>query len=374
MATIKYDITGQRFGKLVAREYLGKSYWLFDCDCGGTHKTTSSNVRHGQVKSCGCEYRRTVGQDITGKKFNRLTAIKRIDSRRWLFHCDCGEEKVMDCANIIYGITKSCGCANYENLVGQRFGRLVVVRLDKSSLGTKSGIKWHCKCDCGGEITTFAHSLKTGSTKSCGCLNREKLQDITGVRFGRLVAIKYVGRKNREAKWLCKCDCGNEVVRGLGTLKSDRVHSCGCYLKEGNMYRKHSGCYTLTYGSWSSLKARCLNPNSEAYSYYGGRGIKLCDRWQGEHGFENFLADMGERPGKGYSLDRIDVNGNYEPSNCRWATAKEQANNKRNNVIIEHNGETHTFPEWCEIFGVENVSRARKRYGRGLPFETVFAN
>lgn len=137
------------------------------------------------------------------------------------------------------------------------------------------------------------------------------------------------------------------------------------------MYRKHSGCFTITYNSWASIKNRCNNPNDTHFSDYGGRGIKVCDRWLGEHGFENFLADMGERLSKDYSIDSIDVNGDYCPENCRWATSKEQANNKRNNLIIEHEGEIRTLPEWCDYFGVD-ITRARKRYYRGLPFEKIF--
>lgn len=370
------DITGQRFGRLVAREDIGKSYWLFDCDCGKVHKALKANVVSGKTKSCGCvgEERQIVNKDITGQKFNRLTAIKRIDTRRWLFRCECGVEKILDCANVVTGSTKSCGCANYDNLAGQRFGRLVAISIDKSSLGDGKGARWLCRCDCGTEKLILARCLKHGITRSCGCLNKDKLHDITGTRFGRLVAIKFVGRENNSSKWLCRCDCGNEVVRGYESLKSNHEHSCGCYFKEGNMYRKHSGCGTLTYSSWSGLRARCLNPKSHAYAEYGGRGIKLCERWQGEHGYENFLADMGERPSKEHTLDRIDVNGNYEPSNCRWATKVEQSNNTRKNIRIEYHGETRTISDWCRALGIENISRARKRYYRGLPLEKVFSN
>lgn len=199
-----------------------------------------------------------------------------------------------------------------------------------------------------------------------------KVLDITGQRFGRLTALKRLySANNGVSYWLCKCDCGNEVVRGLGSLRTNRNHSCGCWIKEGNMCRRHSACKTITYRSWSSIKARCKDKTDSHYADYGGRGIKVCDRWLGKHGFENFLADMGERPGKEYSIDRIDVNGNYEPSNCRWATAETQANNKRSNIYIEHNGERHSICDWSRSFGVD-AKRARKRYYRGLSFERIF--
>ena len=117
---------------------------------------------------------------------------------------------------------------------------------------------------------------------------------------------------------------------------------------------------------------RCSNMQNRAYGNYGGRGIKVCDRWLGEHGFENFLADMGERPSKEYSIDRIDVNGNYEPSNCRWATRVQQANNTRKNVWLTHNGETHTLSEWCDIMKFDK-KKAHRRYRSGCSFNTVFS-
>ena len=272
---------------------------------------------------------------MIGQKFQLLTAIRRINGRKWLFLCDCGNEKVLDCSNVINGHTKSCGCANYSNITGQRFGKLVAIKPIK----TEKGLKWLFKCDCCNEKIIAQNSVIRGRTRSCGCEMGAAIKDISGQRFGRLVAIKRVGFEKGESLWLCKCDCGNFAIRGLQNLQHPRMHSCGCWLQEGNMFRKHSGCFTLTYSSWASLKARCSNPSYRHYSDYGGRGIKVCNRWLGEHGFENFLADMGERPTSQHSIDRIDVNGNYEPSNCRWATSVVQANNKRNNIIIEHNGE-----------------------------------
>ena len=121
--------------------------------------------------------------------------------------------------------------------------------------------------------------------------------------------------------------------------------------------------YSEEYTIWQGIKRRCYKETCKAYPRYGGRGIKVSDRWLGEHGFENFLADMGNRPSKKHSIDRIDVNGNYEPSNCRWATDLEQGEHRRSNVYLTYNGETHKIADWARILGV-TYHTIHKRYRR----------
>lgn len=169
--------------------------------------------------------------------------------------------------------------------------------------------------------------------------------DITGQKFNKLTAIEYRGN----CKWLFRCECGSEAVINGSRVRQGLTKSCGCSLIGNKHNLKHGHHGTSIFNIHKNMRYRCYNPNNTMYANYGGRGIKVCDRWLGEHGFENFLADMGERPGKEYSLDRIDVNGDYCPENCRWATQKEQQNNRRSNRNLTHNGQTHTIEEWSEL-------------------------
>lgn len=159
--------------------------------------------------------------------------------------------------------------------------------------------------------------------------------DLTGQTFGRLLVIRYSHTRKtpsgqHKLQWLCRCRCGQEIVTASQNLKSGETRSCGCLKLEmaTKRVRTHGMTHTPTHQSWRGMRERCFSPGHRNYDIYGGRGIAICERWLE---FENFLADMGERP-KGKTLDRIDVNGDYEPGNCRWATAAEQRANQRRKV------------------------------------------
>jgi hypothetical protein len=157
------------------------------------------------------------------------------------------------------------------------------------------------------------------------------MNDLTGNKFNRLTVIKLVGKQGRSYMYLCKCDCGAEKVLRGANVSAGHTKSCGCLHREKNLRLSHARRrnWSPTYQSWTAMRRRVTNPNHQSYKNYGGRGISITESWRT---FENFLFDMGPRPG-GTTLDRINNNGNYEPGNCRWANVSQQNYNKRNNVV-----------------------------------------
>ncbi len=185
--------------------------------------------------------------------------------------------------------------------------------------------------------------------------------DLTGGRFGRLIVIKRVDNgKQGNPTWLCRCDCGKEkVIRG-NDLKTGHTKSCGCLkIKHGHNTRAKG--VSKTYKSWYAMIQRCTNPNDKAYHNYGGRGVKVCQRWKK---FKNFLKDMGE-VSEGYQIDRIDNNKGYDKSNCRWVTSKQNSRNKRDNHLETYNGKTQCVSAWAEEFDIHERT-LNDRLHRGL--------
>ena len=200
--------------------------------------------------------------------------------------------------------------------------------------------------------------------------------DLEGKRFGLLTVVGYAGRTaadSHHSSWYCRCDCGVIVAPKTTNIRSGSAVSCGCIARQAISDRMkkdgHSvGEYSVEYRTWRSMLQRCSNPKIAKFYNYGGRGIKVCERWLK---FENFLADMGRRP-DGMSIDRIDVNRHYEPSNCRWATTIEQANNTRSNILLTFEGKTQSPKKWAEYLGIP-VKRIYNRHGWGWPIELILS-
>ena len=187
-----------------------------------------------------------------------------------------------------------------------------------------------------------------------------------GDKYNKLTAIRFSHRnKWNQQFWLFRCNCGKEKVICVSNVKSENTKSCGCLLKSGNRL-KHKMTKTKIYNIWSLMKSRCLNKNDQSYKNYGGRGIKICQEWLN---FENFYEDMGDKP-QNKSLDRINNNGNYCKENCRWATRKQQNNNKRDNRLLTHRGKTQNMKQWSEELNI-NYSTIRTRFFRGFSVKKI---
>ena len=177
------------------------------------------------------------------------------------------------------------------------------------------------------------------------------LIDLTGARFGKLTVIEQAESKNGKTRWACLCDCGVTTCVRSSHLRNGRAKSCGCSAFGNDNSTKHGMYGTRIYTSWCQMKARCLNPKATNYKNYGARGITVYKEW-----VDNFAAFRDWAVTHGYAdnltLDRVDVNGNYCPENCRWATPKEQGNNRRDNKLLTYKGETRTQQEWAELKGL----------------------
>lgn len=259
------------------------------------------------------------------------------------------------------------------DITGQRFGRWTVVGEVRDSAGKHAG--WKCRCDCGNERTMRGSQLRNGKSKSCGCLSvdlaRSRYNDLTGMKFGRLTAIRRVENIGHKVAWECRCDCGRTVRVTGDALHRGTTQSCGCLHKEvtHNLLTTHGQSKGKLYGVYNAMKRRCYSEKDSHYKHYGGRGIKICDEWLGSGGFASFSAWAHEHGYQdGLSIDRVDNNGDYTPDNCRWADRFTQGCNKRNNVVVTACGQERNISSWGRKNHLDGEA-IRKRLARGWTVE-----
>lgn len=200
-----------------------------------------------------------------------------------------------------------------------------------------------------------------------------KIIDMAGRKYGRLLCVGLVGPgKHRSFDWKFQCDCGASLIASGNEVRRGGVTCCrDCSAKSKAALKKtHGESASAEYRTWCAMKSRCENPNFEAYEHYGARGIAVCEQWA--KSFDQFLADMGRRPSKDATIDRKNTDGNYEPSNCHWATRLEQANNKRNNRLIEIGGVVRTVAQWARTCGLTEAG-IRARLKRGISGQALIS-
>lgn len=304
--------------------------------------------------------------DITGNRFGRLLVLGRSNHRNasgdvlWECKCDCGNIKLATSGNLRNGDAKSCGCLkyiDYQSFIGNKYGRLTILSF------TKNNKKVHVLCDCGKKSLKVWSYIKSGHTKSCGCLSKEGRlgTDLSGQKFGRLLVIELYekGTHGNPTLWKCICDCGNIKYCVTGALQHGGNTSCGCM--QG--HPTHGDWNLRIRRIWVGMIARCYRTGATSFKNYGAKGISVCEDWQDYKVFKEWAY------GSGYedhlTLDRYpNKKGNYEPGNCRWATYKQQANNKSNNTILSIDNESKTISEWSIISGI-NQTRISCRIRRG---------
>lgn len=202
------------------------------------------------------------------------------------------------------------------------------------------------------------------------------LKNEVGNRYGRLLVLEPAPapehyKEKRQGFWRCRCDCGNVVVANGALLRRGYTRSCGCLTREiwTQQRTKHGLHQSAEYGIWNHIKRRCHDPRDDGYYAYGARGITMCDEWRDS--FEAFFAYIGPRPTPAHTVDRIDNTRGYEPGNVRWATRREQANNRRNNVRLTYRGKTQLIAEWADELGIPLTTVLNRYYYQGRSTEDI---
>ena len=303
-----------------------------------------------------------IDYSIIDKQFGDLIVIDldHVDTNRatyWRCECTCGNEIVVRRDSLVGGKTTSCGCrkrgVERENLIGNKYGYLTVTDIDSDR--SHSQTHWICECDCGNYVSVRGASLKNGHTRSCGCIGHgREMDDLIGKRFGRLVVVEFDHMdKYYSSHWVCRCDCGSEIVVSRGNLVKGRAKSCGCYKRDLQRELKtiHGESQSRLHNIWENMKQRCGNEKNTNYQSYGKRGIRVCDEW-----IDDYESFRDWALANGYSdeltLDRRNNDDIYSPDNCRWTDRYTQMNNRRNTRYLTYNDKTHSISEWARILNV----------------------
>lgn len=237
------------------------------------------------------------------------------------------------------------------DITNQKFGKLTVV--ERESNNRHGQAMWLCKCECGKTTVVNGCDLRNGRTKSCGCeahIQPTNFKDITGMTFNRLTALYLQPyKKHGRSVWHCLCTCGKEVDVTGKELRTNKVKSCGCLRIDFPNRTTHGMTDTPIYRKWSMMKTRCNNQKRDHYQWYGGKGIKVCNEWLSFENFYSWAMANGYRDD--LTIERIDINKDYEPSNCKWIPLKQQAFNKTNTRRLTFNGKTQSLTEWSIELG-----------------------
>lgn len=295
------DLTGQRFGKLIAMQPTserrnGYTVWRCECDCGNEIQVPSRHLRNGWISDCGCaaKTKSRKGANLAGERFGRLLVLKEEEERgaggqvRWLCQCDCGNQVVTTTGQLRAGYKKSCGCLSHPPLkdwIGRQFGSLVVVAYTGKWNGRHY---WHCRCTCGcgRELDVSQSALQRGHTKSCKSLDWNNVLELTGQQFGDLTVLSYEGKKNGRHYWRCRCKCGKETIVSQGNLKNGHTMSCGH--RAAPMNTKHFVDGTCI----ENIRSRKIFANNTS----GIRGVyksKKSGKWQAQITFQGKTRYLG---------------------------------------------------------------------------------
>lgn len=286
-------------------------------------------------------------------------------------------------------IRKGDFMGNYVDLTGEKFGKLEALRKVNPHItsGGRYITMWECRCGCGNIAIVSSQKLRNGHTTSCGCNKQSnkggRFSDLTGRKFGRLTVLKYLDLHERTDKrkcWLCQCECGEIKSFAANKLINGTTLSCGCLKSErlANLNKKYQYANKRLYSIYAAMLERCYNKKNKEYKNYGGRGIKVCEEW--EENYDKFAAwafsngyNVNAKRGE-CTIDRINVNLDYSPANCRWISNTEQQNNKRRHIFVTYDATIYTLADLARKLAIP-YSFMRYRYvERNMSIQEIIDN